>query len=102
MSLIQKYANWKRKSVERDYLDLKESSDWRVFNQTILMVILDIIMWGIIAFFVYIWWQTKMSGCPDIEMCKNCYNQVQDYFINNASGLIKIPQMIVTGKQKRL
>ena len=58
-SMGQFYKDRSIKSVQKDLDFVKESSPSAIFFHKIFGNILDLIMWGLIAYFVYVWWTTR-------------------------------------------
>lgn len=89
---------WYKRRVVRNEEDIlrqyKESSGSWVFYSRFLSILVDIIVWGIIAVFVYVWWTTRGHtieiGCKDISvnLCNQCYGQMKEIVRGGVGNII--------------
>lgn len=91
-NLLDRYKSNVIKKLEKDAKEYKSVSPTAILYQRIFMIIVDIIMWGIIAVFVYVWWKTrgttKIINCQDIspQMCNQCFVYGQDLVTKNLTN----------------
>lgn len=86
--LSSKILKKQKERLEREMNDWNSSSPSRVIFKWISINVLTIVSWIVIAFFVYIWWQSMGSpvGCERIstDLCNYCFGQPQ--FIGGMMG----------------
>lgn len=81
---LNKYKRNLIRKTEKELESYKENSPTKILYDRWINVGLDIIGWGIIAFFVYIWWTTQAQQtiltCSDIsvDMCNKCFTPIKE------------------------
>ena len=80
--MIEKIRQRKLNSLKRQEMDINESSNSRILIRFLLGKGMDIILWLIIAGFIYIWWTQRgiPIGCDriSVDLCNNCYGYAKE------------------------
>jgi hypothetical protein len=91
------FNKYKEKVIDRENKKInvyKEASGSWVFFDRIIKSILDIVMWVIIAYFVYVWYTTRAQpiGCERISpsFCTNCFGTVKSVIGNGLNSINNI------------
>ena len=71
-SFWNKYKLKKIKQTEKELEFRKSNSPSSIFVHGIFLTIMDILMWGLIAFFIYAWWITRAQPID----CNQCIDAV--------------------------